>query len=108
MADQSLEKSPSLVDAISEIPGVSFGSDFGRQATQQFNIRGFGYGSEDRVIIAQDGVKRSTGLYSSMISTFRTDNDLLKRVEIVKGASSVLHGSGAIGGIVSMQTKKCR
>lgn len=105
VADQSLEKSPSLIDAISEIPGVSFGEDFGRQAGQQFNIRGFGYQSEDRVIVAQDGVKRSTGLYSSMISTFRTDNDLLKRVEIVKGASSVLHGSGAIGGIVSMQTK---
>lgn len=33
------------------------------------------------------------------------DNDLLKRVEVVKGASSVLHGSGAVGGIVSMRTK---
>ena len=40
-----------------------------------------------------------------MISSFRTDSDILKRVEVIKGASSVLHGSGAIGGIVNMQTK---
>ena len=45
------------------------------------------------------------GMYSNMISSFRTDSDILKRVEVIKGASSVLHGSGAIGGIVNMQTK---
>ena len=100
-----LTRTPSLIESINEIPGVHTGTDFGRQAAQQFTIRGFGYQSEERVIIEQDGVKRSPSLYSNMISTFRVDNDLLKRVEVVKGASSVLHGSGAIGGIVSMQTK---
>lgn len=101
----SLQESTRLVEALGQIPGVSFGDDFGRQAGQQFRVRGFGYQSEDRVIIEQDGIKRSPSLYSNQISTFRTDSDLLKRVEVVKGASSVLHGSGAIGGIVSMQTK---
>lgn len=73
--------------------------------TADYNIRGFGYQSEARVIIEQDGIKRSPSLFSNQISTFRVDNDLLKRVEVVKGASSVLHGSGAVGGIVSMRTK---
>ncbi|MGB2552330.1 TonB-dependent receptor domain-containing protein [Campylobacter sp. MOP51] len=105
LTQDNLSKTPSLIESMNEIPGIDTGRDFGRQAGQQFAIRGFGYQSEERVIIEQDGVKRSASLYSNMISTFRVDNDLLKRVEVVKGASSVLHGSGAIGGIVSMQTK---
>lgn len=105
LTQENLSRTPSLIESINEIPGIEVGRDLGRQAAQQFAIRGFGYQSEERVIIEQDGVKRSASLYSNMISTFRVDNDLLKRVEVVKGASSVLHGSGAIGGIVSMQTK---
>lgn len=100
-----LVKSPSVIDAIGSVPGVMLGNDHGRQVGQYYNIRGFGYQSEARVIIEQDGIKRSPSLFSNQISTFRVDNDLLKRVEVVKGASSVLHGSGAVGGIVSMRTK---
>ncbi len=100
-----LVKSPSIIEDLGSVPGVQLGNDFGRQVGQYFNIRGFGYQSEARVIIEQDGIKRSASLFSNQISSFRVDNDLLKRVEVVKGASSVLHGSGAIGGIVSMQTK---
>ncbi|MDO5046481.1 TonB-dependent receptor domain-containing protein [Campylobacter sp.] len=100
-----LVKSPSIIESIAKIPGVQTGLDYGRQVGQSFNIRGFGYQSEERVIIEQDGIKRSPSLFSNQISSFRVDNDLLKRVEVVKGGSSVLHGSGAIGGIVSMQTK---
>ena len=94
-----------VIDSIMQIPGVDGSVDMGRQIGRQFQIRGFGYQSDERVIIKQDGVRRSAGMYSNMISSFRTDSDILKRVEVIKGASSVLHGSGAIGGIVNMQTK---
>lgn len=95
----------SVIEAMADLPGVTTGGDSGRVTGEQFNIRGFGYQSEGRVIILQDGVRRSASLYSNHISTFRSDSDLLKRVEVVKGASSVHHGGGAIGGVVAMTTK---
>lgn len=97
-----------IIDSLTQIPGIASGVDRGRQIGNYFNIRGFGYQSENRVIIKQDGVARSANLYSNHISSFRSDSDILKRVEVVKGTSSILHGSGAIGGIVSMQTKDAR
>lgn len=106
--DNDLDYSDNFIKNMSTIPGVQTGDDWGRSIGSQFRIRGFGYQSENRVIIEQDGVKRSPSLFSNHISTFRVDNDLLKRAEVIKGASSILHGSGAIGGIVSMQTKEAR
>ncbi|MBR8464226.1 TonB-dependent receptor [Campylobacter sp. faydin G-24] len=102
----NISYTPSIIEALDQIPGVQIGGDYGRQIGQDFKIRGYGYGNdESRIIIKQDGIRRSVSMFSNQISSFRVDNDLLKRVEVVKGASSVLHGSGAIGGIVSMQTK---
>ncbi|MDH5859246.1 TonB-dependent receptor, partial [Lampropedia aestuarii] len=106
LSQDDLNRTSNVIEAMAAVPGVTTGGDSGRTTGQQFNIRGFGYQSEDRVIVLQDGVRRSTALYSNHISTFRSDNDLLKRVEIVKGASSVQHGGGAIGGVVAMTNKE--
>ncbi len=93
------------IEGLSEIPGFETGGGHARNIGQQFTIRGFGYQSEERVIIKQDGVRRSANLFSNHISSFRTEPEILKQVEVVKGASSVSHGGGAIGGIVGMTTK---
>ncbi|MBQ9620222.1 MAG: TonB-dependent receptor plug domain-containing protein, partial [Neisseriaceae bacterium] len=99
LTPQDMESTTNVIDAMMDIAGVDGGMDAGRHAGAQFQIRGFGYQSEDRVIIKQDGIPRSPGLYGNFVSSFRTDTDILKRVEVTKGASSILHGSGAIGGI---------
>lgn len=99
-----LERTSTVIESLTNIPGVSTGGDAGRGHGQSFMVRGFN-SAQERVIVLQNGVRRSTSLYSGMISSARSDNDLLKRVEVVKGASSVQHGSGAIGGVVSMETK---
>lgn len=104
LTKDDLAPSANVVDALSSIPGVETGNDSGRNIGSQYSIRGFGYQSENRVIIRQNGVPQSPSLFSNHISSFRTDTDILKRVEVVKGASSVLYGSGAIGGIIDMQT----
>lgn len=102
---EGISKNSNVIDGLAQVPGFESGGDTGRNIGSQYSIRGFGYQSEQRVIIRQDGVPRSPSLFSNHISNFRTDPDLLKRVEVVKGASSILYGSGAIGGIVDMQTK---
>ncbi|WGG49336.1 TonB-dependent receptor domain-containing protein [Rugamonas sp. DEMB1] len=93
-----------VVEALAKVPGFASGGGSGRDIGQHFAVRGFGYQSEDRVIVKQDGVRRSVSMFSNHISSFRMDNDLLKRAELVKGSSSVSHGGGAIGGVVAMTT----
>lgn len=36
------------------------------------------------------------------------DPSLLKKVEVVKGASSAIHGSGALGGVIAFETKDAK
>lgn len=108
LGQKELVGSTNIIENLSQVPGFETGNDYGRHIGSQFRIRGFGYQSENRVIIEQDGVKRSPGMFSNHISSFRVDNNLLKNVEVVKGGSSVLHGGGAIGGIVSMKTKSVK
>ena len=100
-----LTNSSNVIQALSVVPGFETGGGHGRNIGQQYTIRGFGYQSEDRVIIKMDGVRRSPSLFSNHISSFRTDSDLLTSVDVVKGASSIVHGGGAIGGVIGMTTK---
>jgi hemoglobin/transferrin/lactoferrin receptor protein len=103
--EDDLKTSDTVIDALKKVPGFETGGGMGRSIGQQYSIRGFGYQSESRVIIKMDGVRRSPSLFSNHISSFRVDPTILKRVEVVKGVSSILHGTGAIGGVVGMTTK---
>ena len=100
-----IDHSTDLIRALDRVPGFDTGLDNGRSVGQQYSIRGFGYSGEDRVIVMQDGVRRSTNLYSNQTSSFRMDSDLIKQVDIVRGSSSVSHGGGAIGGVIDTTTK---
>ena len=103
--NEELDGRGTVIEALGSVPGVEIGNDYGRSIGQRYSVRGFGSDNDSRVIVQQDGVRRSTSLYSGMTSSFRTDNDLLKRIEVVKGASAVSHGGGAIGGVIGMTTK---
>ncbi|MDR0440755.1 MAG: TonB-dependent receptor [Candidatus Accumulibacter sp.] len=102
--NSELDGHGTVIEALGSVPGVEIGLDYGRSIGQSYRVRGFG-SDDNHVIVQQDGVRRATALYSGMISSFRTDNDLLKRIEVVKGASAVSHGGGAIGGVIGMTTK---
>ncbi|MFO7827533.1 MAG: TonB-dependent receptor [Bacteroidales bacterium] len=94
-----LASSITLSDILQEEPGVNLGRD-GMWATS-ISIRGLG---EQRIVTLVDGnrIETATDLMASM-SFF--DVDEIERVEIIKGASSSLYGTGAMGGIVNFITK---
>ncbi|NLS12902.1 TonB-dependent hemoglobin/transferrin/lactoferrin family receptor [Vibrio sp. SM6] len=98
----------SLEDLFKYTPGVSVQTN-PRQGVQSINIRGV---EGNRVKVLVDGVSQGNqftpgGPNSNFINSARVDidTDLVKAVEIVKGAASSLHGSDAIGGIVAFETK---
>lgn len=105
LVPEDLDDTPDLIQSLKKIPGVDTGNDAGRAIGQHFTIRGFGHGSESRVIVMQDGVRRSANLFANQVSGFSMDSDLLKQVDVVRGSSGISYGGGAIGGVIGGTTK---
>ncbi|MBO2583862.1 TonB-dependent hemoglobin/transferrin/lactoferrin family receptor [Shewanella algae] len=74
-----------------------------RASAQQVEIRGL---SGQRVLQTIDGARQNTS--AGHRGTFFMDPELLSSVEVVRGPASSLWGSGAIGGVVSQNTKSAR
>ncbi|MBL8299175.1 MAG: TonB-dependent hemoglobin/transferrin/lactoferrin family receptor [Rhodanobacteraceae bacterium] len=93
-----------LRDLVRYEPGVSVIGG-GRFGIRGFAIRGL---DGNRVRIEIDDISApdafAIGSFSSAGRDF-VDLDSLKRVEIVRGPASALHGSDALGGVVSLVTK---
>jgi outer membrane cobalamin receptor len=74
--------------------------DFGRADVE---IRGIGQQGR-RIAILVDGRPEKMGLFGCAVThTFSLDN--VKRIEVVRGPSSVLYGSEALGGVVNILTR---
>ncbi len=94
-----------LKDLFRHEPGITVGGSFGRFGLGDIRVRGLG---GNRVRIQTDGIPVadafSIGSFSNANRNF-VDLDTLKRVEIVRGPTSSLYGSDALGGTVSFITK---
>ncbi len=91
--------SPSLAETLRDIPGVH-SSNFG-QAVGRPVIRGLG---GPRVKVMEDridslDVSVSSPDHMTMIEPFTAES-----IEVLKGPSTLLYGSGAIGGVVDVHT----
>jgi iron complex outermembrane receptor protein len=91
--------------AIRKIGGV-----FGRQSLDSspdfaLDLRGFGTNGAQNMVIMVDGVRLNENeLTSSVLSTIPID--IVERIEIVRGGSSVLYGEGATGGTIQIFTRR--
>lgn len=73
---------------------------------KQVNIRnssGWSYGAGSRVMVLQDGMPMLSGDAGQAQWTF-INTDYIQNIEVLKGASSLLYGSSALGGIIHIQT----
>ncbi|MZR32276.1 TonB-dependent hemoglobin/transferrin/lactoferrin family receptor [Sneathiella litorea] len=86
-------------DLLEFTPGVEV-ADGPRRNGQTVSIRGF---DDEAIITLIDG--RRQNFEAAHDGRFFIDPSLLKRVEIVKGASSSIYGGGAIGGVLAFDTK---
>ncbi|MEM7519995.1 MAG: TonB-dependent hemoglobin/transferrin/lactoferrin family receptor [Pseudomonadota bacterium] len=85
-------------ELIGDIPGVSI--DGGpRGISQEPNIRGF---RDEQLVLRIDGGRFNFG--QAHRGRFFIDPDLIQRVEVVRGGGSTLFGSGALGGVLSLET----
>ncbi len=89
-----------LDDALRYIPGVNITGG-------QLNIRGssgYSRGAGSRVLMLLDGVPFITG-DTGELNFESIPVGMIDRIEVVKGASSALYGSAALGGVVNIITK---
>ncbi len=89
-----------LKDAMRYVPGVNMIDD-------QISIRGssgYSRGAGTRVLLEIDGIPYYTGDTGEIIWEIIPTPEI-ERVEVIKGASSSLYGSSAIGGVVNVITK---
>jgi len=89
-----------LDDAMDRVPGVSL-------INGQANIRGtsgFSYGAGSRVQVLLDEMPLLSADANDVRWAFMP-MEILSQIEVIKGASSVLFGSGALGGAIHMRSQ---
>lgn len=87
-----------LGDLLTALPGVTAEGGERAEALQP-NIRGLG---ESRVVSRIDGARQNIALSHRGRSFI--DPALIGRVEVLRGPGSTLYGSGAVGGVVEIET----
>lgn len=95
-----------VAEVLREVPGVVTrrGSEgAGGGAGEQ--IQGV---DSRQVLVLMDGlpIVGARGIKSGIVNLDRQSTDRLERVEVVKGASSALYGSDAIGGVINLITRR--
>lgn len=91
----------SLQDALGYTAGVSAEQgSYGALSTESFMIRGFEVQPFSGGIL-RDGMKYQPNVYNGAQETYG-----LERVEVLKGASSLLYGTGAPGGVINTVSKR--
>jgi len=90
------------LNLLNNLPGIFIHrtGDFGRA---DVDIRGLGQRGQ-RIAILVDGRPEKMGLFGCAVThAFPLDN--VERIEVVRGPSSVLYGSEALGGVVNILTR---
>ncbi len=89
-----------VADALAYVPGVQI--IYGRKAFPNITIHGF---DQNQILTLIDGVPYYEAKYGGMdLSQIGLDN--VARVDVVKGAPSVLYGANALGGVLNIVTRK--
>lgn len=103
--DLKATSASNAMNLLSYLPGLFIRKtgDFGRS---DVDIRGIGQRGR-RIAVLVDGRPEKMGLFGCAVThAFPLDN--VERIEVVRGPSSVLYGSGAMGGVVNILTHEPR
>lgn len=89
----------SFKDVLEGTPGLSVQGG-SRRIAEEPSIRGF---SDQQLVLRLDGARQNFDQQHR--GRFFVDPALIKRIEVIRGSASSLYGSGAIGGVLSLETK---
>jgi iron complex outermembrane receptor protein len=94
-----------LPGILAEQAGVGMRDLFGNNsATSTVDMRGFGSAAGQNTLILLDG-RRLNDIDLSAVDWSALPLSAIERIEIVRGGSSVLHGAGAVAGVINIITR---
>lgn len=97
-AQVEVQKAQSLSDALAYSAGVAVRES--SRATESFVLRGFQADGQSGSLY-RDGTKYSSNLYQGQQEPYG-----MERIELLRGAASVLYGNAAPGGIINTVSKR--
>src|SRR5690554_2036426 len=92
----------SVAEILSRQRGVQMYNSGGPQTVTSVFLRG---ANANQTLVLVDGM-RINSITSGVVNWNAIDPAMIERIEIVRGAASSLYGSGAIGGVINIITKK--
>lgn len=95
----AVKQATNYQELIGDQPGVLIAGG-PRPIAQEPNIRGF---SDDQIVMRYDGGR--SNFNDAHRGRFFIDPDIIQRIEIIRGGGSTLYGSGAMGGVIAIETK---
>jgi outer membrane receptor protein involved in Fe transport len=104
---EDIAQSPSnyVPDLLARETNLNLQSFYGTDKRAVVDIRGMGQTATSNVLVLVDGFRlNSPDLAGPDFSTVPIDE--IERIEIIRGAGSVVYGSGAVGGVVNIITKR--
>ena len=93
-----------LVDALSAIPGIRVSPSGGAGGNASIFVRGT---NSNHVLVLRDGMPINDAADSSGAFNFGVDTLAdVERIEIIRGPMAALYGSGAIGGVINLISRR--
>jgi outer membrane receptor protein involved in Fe transport len=98
-----------LDDALRQVPGFNLfrrsSSRAANPTSQGVSLRGLGASGASRALVLADGIPLNDP-FGGWIYWDRVPRESVTQVEVLSGAASHLYGSSALGGIISISTRK--
>ncbi|MBU1262346.1 TonB-dependent receptor [bacterium] len=104
---QEIEESgaTSLVDVLEGLSSIHFRTFSGNASQSQIDMRGFGDNGFGRTLVMLDG-RRLNNPDMAGINWLQIPLANVERIEVVRGANSVLYGDNAVSGVINIITQK--
>ena len=94
-----------IIDILGREAGIHVRGSTGTDKHAILDLRGMGDTAASNVIVMVDGMSiNAPDMSGPSITTVPLER--IERIEIVRGAGSVVYGSGAVGGVVNIITRK--
>ena len=108
-ADLASTGALALDDALRQVPGFQLfrrsGSRTANPTSQGISLRGVGASGASRALVLADGIPLNDP-FGGWVYWGRIPRESLSRVEVLRGGASDLYGSGAMGGVIGLVTKR--
>ncbi len=111
LSREQIETSGSLTvdDLLRQVPGFTLfrrtGSLFANPTSQGVSLRGVGASGASRAVVLLDGVPLNSP-FGGWIYWNRVPRTSVKSIAVFNGATSDLYGSGALGGVINIESRR--